>query len=73
MEGKDPLEDELDKYENKWVAISEPDRKVVGSGDRAIDAKSEADANGYSDAALFKVRPAGRLYALIGPCRPLYD
>ena len=61
---EDPLEEELGKYEDKWVAISEPDRKVVGSGDRAIDAKLEAEANGYSDAALFKVRPAGKLYAL---------
>lgn len=62
MATKDPLEYELGKYENKWVAIYEPERKIVGSGDNAIQAKAEADANGYEDAALFKVRAAGKLY-----------
>jgi hypothetical protein len=62
MDTEDPLENELGKYENKWVAISEPERKVVGSGENAIQAKAEAEANGYSDTALFKVRPPGKLY-----------
>jgi hypothetical protein len=58
----DPLEDELGKYENQWVAIDESARKVVGSGEKAIDALAEAEANGYEDAALFKVRPSGKIY-----------
>jgi hypothetical protein len=62
METKDPLESELGKYENQWVAISEPERKVVGSGDNAIEAKAAAEANGYSDTALFKVRSSGKFY-----------
>jgi len=62
METKDPLEDELGKYENKWVAISEPERKVVGSGDNAREAKADAEANGYHDTALFKVRSPGKMY-----------
>lgn len=62
MEIKDPLEDELGKYENKWVAISEPERKVVGSGNNALEAKADAEAQGYSDTALFKVRPSGKMY-----------
>jgi hypothetical protein len=63
MESQDPLEEELGKYENKWVAILESERRVVGSGDRAVDAKREAEALGYTETALFKVRAAGRLYA----------
>lgn len=42
---KDPLEDELGKYENKWVAILESERRIVGSGDSAKDALAEAEAN----------------------------
>jgi uncharacterized protein DUF5678 len=57
-----PLEDDLRNYENKWVAILETEERVVGSGDTAYQAKAEADANGYSEAALFKVRPFGRYY-----------
>jgi len=30
MESQDPLEEELGKYENKWVAILESERRVVG-------------------------------------------
>lgn len=56
------LEDELMKYENKWVAILEAEDRVVGSGDTAYQAKAEADAKGFTEAALFKVRPFGKFY-----------
>jgi hypothetical protein len=59
---KDPLEEELSKYENKWVAILESERRVVASGDRAIDAMHAAEAQGYGEIALFKVRSFGKLY-----------
>ena len=59
---KDPLEDELGKYENKWVAILESERRVVGSGESAKDAMADAKAHGYEDTALFKVRSHGKLY-----------
>ena len=59
----DPLTEELGKYENRWVAILESERKVVGSGDTAVQAKQEAKARGYSEIALFKVPAAGKLYA----------
>ena len=62
MDTKDPLENELGKYENKWVAISEPERRVVGSGNNAIEAKADAEAKGYTDTALFKVRASGKMY-----------
>jgi hypothetical protein len=65
---KDPLETELMRYENKWVAILQPERRVVGSGDTAYDAKIDAEHNGYPETALFMVRPPGRHYVLA--CSP---
>lgn len=62
MNEKDELAEELHKYENKWVAILESERKIVGSGDNAYDAKLDAEAAGYSEIALFKVRQSGRDY-----------
>lgn len=64
MEIKDPLEDELGQYQNQWVAIAESERKIVGSGDTAREAKAEAAAKGYSETALFRVPPAGKSYVL---------
>lgn len=56
------IEDDLVNYENKWVAISEDEDRVVGSGNTPNEAKAEADANGYEEAALFKVRPFDKYY-----------
>ena len=61
MENKDPLTDELGNYENQWVAILESERKIVGSGDTAVEAKQEAKTRGYSEIALFKVPAAGKM------------
>ena len=55
MESLDPLEEELGRYEDKWVAILEPEHKIVGSGDDAYEAKLNAEANGYPDIVLLKV------------------
>lgn len=63
MESKDPLTEELGCYENQWVAILESERRIVGSGDTAVEAKQEAKTRGYSEIALFKVPAAGKLYA----------
>lgn len=62
MNTKDPLEDELGQYQSKWVAILESERKVVGSGDTALQAKQEAENKGYSETALLKVPAARKLY-----------
>jgi len=61
-EEKKSLEDDLMNYEDKWVAILEDEERIVGSGDTPIEAKAEADANGYGEAALFKVQPFGKYY-----------
>ena len=55
MESLDPLQEELGQYEDKWVAILEPERKIVGSGNDAYEAKLAAEANGYPDIVLLKV------------------
>lgn len=48
---------ELKNYEDKWVALIETEKKVVGSGDDALEAKKEAEKKGYKDIILFKVFP----------------
>ncbi|HXU39799.1 MAG TPA: DUF5678 domain-containing protein [Blastocatellia bacterium] len=65
-EEKKSLEDDLMNYQDKWVAILEDEERVVGSGETPIQAKAEAEANGYTETALFKVQPFGKFYSR--PC-----
>ena len=46
---------QLEKYENKWVAIDESEEKIVGVGDDAVEATTDAERSGYQDTILFKV------------------
>jgi Family of unknown function (DUF5678) len=46
---------QLEKYENKWVAIDESEEKIVGVGDNAFEATEDAERSGYQDAILFRV------------------
>ena len=46
---------QLEKYENKWVAIDESEEKIVGVGDNAFEATEDAERSGYQDTILFKV------------------
>jgi hypothetical protein len=64
MPDKLSLEDDLMNYENKWVAISQGEDKVVGSGDDADEAIRDAERNGYDEPILFKVRRFGQSYSL---------
>lgn len=56
--------DELAKHEDKWVAISRKGttEKIVGSGDRVIDAKREADAKGIKNAVYRKVPSSHKVF-----------
>jgi hypothetical protein len=56
--------EELKKYENKWVAVRESDGRemVVGSGDDAVQAMREAEANGFGDAFLMHIDPFDKGY-----------
>ena len=46
---------QLEKYENKWVAIDESEERIVGVGDDAFEATEDAERAGYQDTILFKV------------------
>lgn len=46
---------QLEKYNDKWVAIDESEEKIVGVGDDAFGATEEAERGGYHDTILFKV------------------
>jgi len=46
---------QLEKYDNKWVAIDESQDKIVGVGNDAFEATEDAERHGYRDTILFKV------------------
>jgi hypothetical protein len=49
------ISDQLEKYENKWVAIDESQEKIVGVGNDAFEATQDAEGHGYQETILFKV------------------
>jgi hypothetical protein len=54
---KENLIEQLKNYEDKWVALLEPEKKVVASGDDASEAKREAEKRGHKKFILLKVFP----------------
>jgi len=62
MENQD-LSYELMKHENRWVAILEPEERIVGTGADAYEAQQDAERNGYSEVVLMRVRSADAHYA----------
>ena len=46
---------QLEKYEDKWIAIDESEEKIVGVGNDAFEATADAERNGYQETILFKV------------------
>ncbi len=61
---KQDLSYELMKYENQWVAILEPEERIVGAGVDAYEAQQDAERNGYFEVLLMRVRSADQHYAL---------
>ena len=49
------LSTELLQYKGKWVAVDQINRKVVGSGDTALEAKEAADKAHVTDPLIFRV------------------
>ena len=45
----------LTEFEDKWVALSEADGKVVGVGQDALEAQTDAEENGYKEPIVLKV------------------
>ena len=52
----------LKNYEGKWVALSDDNRSVFGSGNTAKDAANEAKTKGRTDFTLLFVQPFDLLY-----------
>jgi hypothetical protein len=49
---------QLNQYINKWVALSEPDERIVGSGNDVLEAQADAKKKGYrGELTFFKVFP----------------
>lgn len=47
--------DQFVEYENKWVAISETEEKIVASGENAFEAIERAKELGYPETILYRV------------------
>ena len=52
----------LRDYEGKWVALSEDNKFVYGSGKSAKFAAQDAESKGHSDFALLFVQPFDLMY-----------
>jgi len=46
---------ELEKYGNKWIAISEDETRIIASDDSLSGARQKAIAKGEKNPILFKV------------------
>ena len=57
------LTKELQNYENKWVALSDKDYKVVGSGNSVKEARAEAQEKGITQVIFYKVFPFRKSYS----------
>jgi hypothetical protein len=60
---KPGLSYELLQYENQWVAISEPEDRIVASGADAYEAQQSAKERGYADVLIMRVRATDARYA----------
>jgi len=47
-----------------WVAVLEAEERIAGSGRDAVEAKEEAERNGYPDILVMRVRATDKRYAL---------
>ena len=52
----------LKDHEGKWVALSDGNSSVYGSGDTAKEAAQQAEAGGHSEFTLLYVEPSDFLY-----------
>jgi hypothetical protein len=61
---------ELEKYVNKWVAITGyggDEESVVASGDSIHEARQKAESLGFKDTTFFKVPPSDKLFVPLAP------
>jgi len=57
QEAETAFAEAVKEYDDQWIAFIEEDgvRRIVGSGRNAVEAVASAEANGFSEAILFKV------------------
>lgn len=63
---------EMQKYQNKWVAIVNyggGEEFIVASGETLKEAKRGAEASGFKDATFLKVPPTDRIFIPWGRVR----
>jgi hypothetical protein len=58
--------DQLEQYQNQWVALAEPNQEIVGSGKDAVEASQDAAKHGYKDISLFRVPPSNSYFIGLG-------
>jgi hypothetical protein len=54
---------EIRRLQNKWVALSVADERIVGVGKDAVQAKKSAEKRGEKDIVLMKVLPLDSYYS----------
>lgn len=58
------LAEQMRSYEDKWVAVVlDPEERIVGSGLQPLEARLEAERDGYHGAILLWVPPVGAVLA----------
>jgi Family of unknown function (DUF5678) len=62
MENALSFSDQFRDYEDMWVAISESESRIVGSGADPLEAKADAEKKGYTETTLFHVPTFDQLY-----------
>ena len=56
------LPQQFEGFEDMWVAISESEGRIVGSGADPLEAKTAAEKEGYTETTLFQVPTFDQLY-----------
>lgn len=64
---------ELERHANKWVAIvgyGSDEERIVASGDSILEARQNAEAQGFKNSTFFKVPPSDKMFV---PLLPLQE
>ena len=62
VETRPTLTEQFRDYENMWVAILEPESRIVGSGADPVEARTDAERKGHSEITLSQVPALDQMY-----------
>ena len=62
IEARPTLTEQFKEHEDKWVAILAAENRIVGSGDDPLEARADAERNGYTETTLFQVPTFDQMY-----------